>query len=62
MGTPVTIWRPSSGNGEMSDVGTNFIVDPSGNFLIDPPMNKIVDTGILFTQIPVTIWTEDNGA
>lgn len=58
--TPETIWQPTTGNGEYSIGGVYNIADPSGNLLADPSGVEIVDTGVIFTQIPDTIWIEDN--
>lgn len=57
-----TIWRPTSGNGEMTDPGVSNIVDPSGTFLVDPSGNFVVDTGTLLTGIPTTVWIENEAA
>lgn len=59
---PVTIWKPTDGQGEYSTTGVLDIVDPSGNFLVDPSANNIVDTGQTFTQTPSTIWTTADGS
>lgn len=58
---PVSIWQPTSGNGEYSLSGVYDIYDPSGGFLVDPSGVNIVDTGVIFTQIPSSIWAENNG-
>lgn len=57
---PVTTWQPTSGNGEFSLSGINYIVDNLNNNLADPTGNLIVDTGVTFTQIPTTIWSEND--
>lgn len=58
---PVTVWKPSDGNGEYIDDSVNDIVDPSGNFLVDPSGNNIVDTGQTFVQTPSTVWISSDG-
>lgn len=58
---PVTVWQPTSGNGEYSFLGVYNIDDPSGNLLVDPSAVQIVDTGVIFTQIPSSIWAENDG-
>lgn len=58
---PVSVWQPTSGNGEYSLTGVSNIDDSSGNLLVDPSAVQIVDTGVSFTQIPTSIWTENNG-
>lgn len=57
--TPVTIWQPTTGNGEFTLGGVFNIADPSGFLLADPSGVEIVDTGVIFTQIPSTIWEQD---
>lgn len=57
----VTVWQPTTGNGEFTLGGVFNIADPSGNLLVDPSGTQIVDTGVIFSQIPDTIWTENNG-
>lgn len=57
----VTVWQPTTGNGEFTLGGVFSIADPSGNLLVDPSGTQIVDTGVIFSQIPDTIWTENNG-
>lgn len=57
---PVSIWQPTTGNGEYSLTGVNNIDDASGNLLVDPSSVQIVDTGVTFTQIPSSIWTEND--
>lgn len=57
---PVTIYRPQA-EGEMSTPGVADIIDTTGKFLVDPSGNQIVDTGTLFTAIPSTVYTENDG-
>ena len=54
---PTTEWTPE---GEITQTGVSFIVDPTGNFLVDPSGNFIVDTGTEFSILPTTVWTEDD--
>lgn len=58
---PVTIWSPTSGNGEYSLTSTAFIDDTVGVFLVDTVGNSVIDTGVVFTIIPVTLWAENDG-
>lgn len=60
VGVPLTSWTPSDGHGEYANTTPSFIVDTVGNFLVDTVGNFIVDTGLLFTQIPATVWAENN--
>ena len=57
---PATTWTPTTGRAESSSVGVSFLVDTAGNFIVDPTSNFIVDTGILSTQIPATVWAEND--
>lgn len=62
MNEPLTIWKPTNGQGDYIDVGVIDIVDSSGNLLVDPSGNNIVSTGQDFTQIPNTIWINSDGS
>lgn len=57
---PVTIWRNTDGFGEFSNTGVVDIVDTTGTDLVDTTGIQIVDTGVTFTDIPASIWTEDD--
>lgn len=61
MSVPVTVWQPTTGNGEYSLEGVFNIDDSSGNLLIDPSANQIIDTGVIFSSIPVSIWEQNDG-
>lgn len=57
-----TIWVPSSGEGEFTSGSVNNIVDASGNQLADSSSNLIADSGGIFTPVPATTWTENDGS
>lgn len=72
IGPPITIWQPTSGNGEASVPGILSIVDSVGVFLVDPSLVNITDTGIDLVVLaqslwgsaelpPQTIWAPSNG-
>lgn len=57
---PQTIWQPTSGNGEMSIGSEEPLETVSGLELVTVSGDNIVTTESVFTQIPDTIWTEDD--
>lgn len=56
----VTIWRPTGGKGEFTNMSPLFLMDTNGNFIVDTNSSFIVDTGSVFTPEPVTLWAEDD--
>ena len=58
---PITIWQPTNGNGEMSSQTALNITSISGNNLITISGNTLVTGTGVFTPIPVTIWSENDG-
>lgn len=59
---PVTIWRNVDGLGEFTNTGAISIVDTTGTSLVDTTGIQIVDTGVTFTNIPATVWTENDAS
>lgn len=59
-GTPVTIWKNPNGLGEYSGTSPVDIIDTTGAFLVDTSSNNVIDTGVTFTNIPATVWTQDD--
>lgn len=57
---PLTIWRPTNGNGEAVTVTQSDIVDTTGAFLVDTTGAFVVDTGVDFNPIPQTVWSQDD--
>lgn len=57
---PVTIWRPTNGNGEAVSVGVSGLVDLTASTLVDLTGSPLVSTGTDFTLVPQTIWTQDD--
>lgn len=59
--TPTTIWMPASGNGEMS-LGSEIDIDTlSGLGIVTKSGLQLVTKDSVFTQIPATIWVENQG-
>lgn len=57
--TPVTIWQPTSGNGDMS-IGSEIDIDTlSGLGIVTKSGLQLVTKDSVFTQIPSTVWIED---
>lgn len=58
---PVTVWQPATGNGEMVQ-GTEVALETISRLnLITLSGNQLVTKDSLFTQIPGTVWSENNG-
>lgn len=57
---PVTVWRNTDGLGEFTGADVQEIVDINDVNLVDIDGVYVVDTGVIFTQIPATIWEEDD--
>lgn len=58
--TPASEWRPPDGLSEFSSEGASDIVDSSADNLVDPSGDQIVDTGVIETDIPASVWEEDD--
>lgn len=58
---PQTTWLPAIGNGEYNNTGIETIADASGKTLADAASNLLVDSGVTFSQIPATVWTDSEG-
>lgn len=57
--TPVTIWMPTTGNGEMS-IGSEIDIDTkSGLGIVTKSGLQLVTKDSVFTQKPATVWIED---
>lgn len=58
-----TIWRPNSGKGEYAGITAQAIVDPTGVALVDPVDSTIaiVSPTVTFTDVPATVWAENEG-
>lgn len=57
-----TVWKPTiPSEGEYTSGTTNNIVDPQSVNLVDPSAIQVVDTGVTFTKIPSTVWTNSPG-
>lgn len=62
MAEPITLWQPTSGNGEMSLMTALFLTTLSGNQLVTKTSSNNLITGTSkFTQIPVTTWLTNDG-
>lgn len=57
---PVTVWQNTSGFGEFTNTGAQSIVDTTSTSLVDTAGIQIVDTGVTFTQIPQSVWSEND--
>lgn len=57
---PATVWRPTDGGSEASNPGVSDLVDAAGVFLADSSGNLLADNGSILTQLPATVWAEDN--
>lgn len=57
---PVTKWTPTSGNGEMSLGSEQDLTTVLGVELITVSGNLIATSDSIFTQIPTSIWKEDD--
>lgn len=58
---PVTIWKPTSGNGEMVQQGLFDLITLAGNFLITLTGNNLILDTSIYSIIPPTIWIENDG-
>jgi hypothetical protein len=57
---PATVWQPGGNNGEMNNIALLYLVTLSGNQLITLAGYNLVTLDSSFTQIPATVWEEDN--
>lgn len=58
---PPTIYTPPSpGLGEMTSPGVTAITDTHNSVITDTLGSPITDTGQLFTNIPLTVYNEDD--
>lgn len=57
--TPVTVWMPTSGTGEMSIGPETDIATLSGLNIVTKSGLQLVTKDSVFTQIPATVWIED---
>lgn len=59
--TPVTVWQPTNGTGEMGIGAESPLVTLSGVFLVTKLADQLVTNESTFTQIPATTWEQDQG-
>lgn len=57
---PVTVWRPTDGNGEYTSASSQNVIDQNGVSLVDTAGVNVVSPPTQFTQIPATAWLENN--
>lgn len=59
---PVTIWQPTPGNGEMSTQAVAAFTTIAGAILTTLAGVTLTSGVGVYTKIPNTIWTEDDGS
>lgn len=57
---PLSIWQPTSGNGEAVTVGVANLVDNTLATLVDTTGALLVSTGSDFNLTPLSVWTQDD--
>lgn len=60
VGLPATIWRPTSGNGEMGIAGDDSITTISGLLLTTLSSRQLITLTSTYTPLPATVWTEND--
>lgn len=58
---PVTVWTPTSGNGEAGRSDGSFIDTEDGFDLATEAGDSLVIEDGTLTAIPATVWTENDG-
>lgn len=62
MAAPISVWAPTSGIGEYSLGSTSALVDTAGIAVVDTAGVAIIDTVVVFTDIPKSTWSRDDGS
>lgn len=57
---PITAWAPSDGNSEVVQVGVLDIADELGNLLADTTGLIVADTGIDYSLLAATQWSQND--
>lgn len=60
LSAPSSVWQPTSGNGEMRQQGTIYLITLSGAFLVTLSGNNLILDNSTYSIIPPTIWEEND--